>query len=119
MVLIEYVVLCCFSTDTVRCQAPPLTVETVFEAVKGLPWRDLGGGLLGWRSDKLDTIRHQHGSDDEACLKAVIEAFLRGEGHYRPSWGRVIHALYHVRETHIAQDIISYAEPVEGERLRE
>ena len=65
---------------------------------------------------KDDTIQGQHDSDEEACLKAVIEAFLHGEGHYQPSWRRVIHALYHAKETRIAQDIISYAEPVEGER---
>ena len=67
----------------------------------------------------LGSIRRQHGYDEEACLKAVIEAFLRGEGYHQPSWRRVIHALYHAGETRIAQDIISYAEPVEGERVCE
>ena len=74
---------------------------------------------LGLHGDELDTIPDEHGSDEEACLKAVIEAFLRGESLYQPSWRRMIHVLYHVvkaGETHIAQDIISYAEPVEGER---
>ena len=65
---------------------------------------------------KLDAIRDQHGSDEEACLKAVIEAFLRGEG-LQPSWRRVICALYEAGENHIAHDIITYAEPVQGECL--
>ena len=62
--------------------------------------------------DKLDAIHRQHESDNEACLNAVIEAFLRGEG---VSWRRVIHALYEAEENHIAHDIIAYAEPVQGE----
>ena len=66
---------------------------------------------------KQNSIQRQHGSDEEACLTAVIEAFLRGEGLYQPSWRRVIHALYEAGETSIAQDIMSYAEPVEGERV--
>ena len=80
-------------------------------------WYDVGEGLLGRYSSVLITIQRQHGSDKEAGLKAVIEAFLRGEGYYQPSWRRVIHALYDAGETSIAQDIISYAEPVEGERV--
>ena len=78
----------------------------------------MGDELLGLVSDVLDTIQRQHGSDQDACLKAVIEAFLHGEGDYgQPSWRRVIHVLYDAEETSIAQDIISYAEPVEGERV--
>ena len=74
-------------------------------------WYHVGYGLLGW------VYTENPGSDDEACLRAVIEALiLRGEG-YQPSWRRVIHALYRVGETSIAQDIISYAETVEGERM--
>ena len=47
----------------------------------------------------------------------MIEAFLRGEGLHQPSWRRVIYTLYLAGETTIAQDIISYAKPVEGERV--
>ena len=92
-------------------------MEGVFEVVKGLQskWRDLGYDLLDpLGSVKVDTVQDQHESNDEACLKAVIEAFLRGEGGYQPSWRSLIHVLYNARETSIAQDIISYAEPVEG-----
>ena len=113
------VVLASRPTETVRCEAPPLTFERLFEVVKGLrsKWRDLSF-LLGL-SGKLEEIQRQHGSGEEACLKAVIEAFLRGGGHHQPSWRRVIRTLYLVREAHIAQDIISYAEPVEGEGVCE
>ena len=80
-------------------------------------WRKLGDELLGFYTSrsKLDAIRDEHGSDEEACLKAVIEAFVRGEGHYQPSWRAVIWALYGTGENHIAHDIITYAEPVQGE----
>ena len=64
---------------------------------------------------KLDAIRDQRGSDDEACLKGVIETFLVGECRYPPSWRAVIWALYHAGDNHIAHDIITYAEPVQGE----
>ena len=87
----------------------------MYEAVKRVrEWRGLGLWLLGdYR--KVDAIRDQHGSDEEVCLKAVIEAFLRGEGRYQPSWRRVIWALYGAGENLIAHDIITYAEPVQGE----
>ena len=80
-------------------------------------WRKLGDVLLGKYKNKikLDAISDQHGSDKEACLKAVIEAFLRGEGVYQRLWRAVIWALYDAGENHIAHDIITYAEPVQGE----
>ena len=62
-------------------------------------------------------IQEQHGSDEEACLKVLIEAFLSGEGYRQPSWRSVIHALHKAGETHIAHDIMTFAEPVEGERV--
>ena len=94
--------------------APPLTFESVFEVLRGLrsKWISLGHRLGVYR--KVEEIQRQHRSDEVACLKALIEAFLRGEG-FQPSWRRVIDVLYHVGGTRIAQDIISYAEPVEGE----
>ena len=69
------------------------------------------------KGEELDEFRDQHGSDDEeVCLKAVIENFLRGESAYQPpTWRSLIHVLYLIGETRIAQSIISYAEPVEGE----
>ena len=96
--------------------AQPLTLENVYEAVKRVrDWREFSKWLLGdYSGSKLDAIHRQHGDNVEACLKAVIEAFLRGEGRYQLSWRNVIDALYRTGENHIAHDIIAYAEPVEG-----
>ena len=89
-------------------------MENVCEAVKRVSgWRELGTRLSLYYSE-LDAIRDRHGSDEEACLKAVIETFLR-RGRYQPSWRAVVWALYEAGEGHIAHDIITYAEPVQGE----
>ena len=97
------------------CPAPPLTLENVFEAVKRAvkSWRRLGS-WLGLDTSKVYDIERQHDSD-EARLKAVIEAFLLGEGLYQPSWKRAIYALHWVEESQVAHDIESYAEAVQGE----
>ena len=104
--------------------ATPLTLENVYEAVKGVgDCRKFGEWLLYSRvsryilqDSKLDAIHREHDSDKEACIKAVIEAFLRGEGFHQPSWRCVIDALYDAgEENHMAHDIIAYAEPVQGE----
>ena len=44
----------------------------------------------------------------------VVELFLEGCGPYHPSWRAVIFALDGARETHIADIIRHYAEPVQG-----
>ena len=75
-------------------------------------WKDLGGKLVGLV--KRMNIQHQHDSD-EACLKAVMEKFLLGEGLYQPSWRRVIYSLDWADESHLADQIRSYGEPVQGE----
>ena len=83
-------------------------------------WRDLAKVLMGWynhSSDdqkKLDAIKRQHFSD-EARLKAVVEAFLLGEGRYRPSWRMLIHRLHVAGETIVAEKIKTNAEPQQGE----
>ena len=64
--------------------------------------------------EKLDAIQRQHISHD-ACLKAVVEAFLLGEGHYQPSWRRLIHALHEAEQSHLAEKIKTNAEPHQGE----
>ena len=101
--------------------APPLTFDNVFEVVKTVrSWRDLAEELMGWSvydSDdrkKLDAIEHQHTSDD-ARLKAVVEAFLLGEGRYQPSWRMLIYALHKARETSVVEKIKTNAEPPQGE----
>ena len=93
--------------------APPLTLDDVFEAVKTVrSWRELG--LWLGQYDKLDAIQCQHVSD-EACLKAVVEAFLLGEGEYQPSWRGLIHGLHKAGESHLAERIKTNAEPQQGE----
>jgi hypothetical protein len=97
----------------------PLTVDNVLEAVKTVRrWRELAMWLIGWSDfssrKKLDAIEHQHTSA-EARLKPVVEAFLLGEGHHRPSWRILIHALHKAGETHVAEKIKTNAEPHQGE----
>ena len=76
--------------------------------------------LMGWleipgsQHEKLDASQRQHVSD-EGRLKAIVEAFLLGEGRYQPSWRRVIHALHRAEESHLAEKIKANAEPVQGE----
>ena len=78
--------------------------------------------LMGWDDHwgtegrrKLDAIERQHTSD-EARLKAVVEAFLLGEGRYsQPSWRRLINQLHWAGETSVAEKIKTNAEPQKGE----
>ena len=63
---------------------------------------------------KLDAIQRQY-ITDEARLKAVVEAFLLGEGDHQPSWRSVIHALHDADESHLAEKIKTNAEPHQGE----
>ena len=63
---------------------------------------------------KLDAIEHQHTSD-EARLKALVEAFLLGEGRHRPSWRMLIHTLHWMEEGSLAEKIKANAEPQQGE----
>ena len=85
-----------------------------------LSWKELAEWLMGWieyddseGEKKLDAIERQHTSDD-ARLKAVVEAFLQGEG-YQPSWRMLIHRLHCAGETSVAEKIKSNAEPQRGE----
>ena len=105
--------------------APPLSVDEVLQAVKGLTWRTLGEELVGeeveveWDEEdiytNLDRIHDEHESD-EARFRAVVEEFLTKIDTIkgRPSWKRVIWSLYCVHETDKAQQIGSYAEPLQG-----
>jgi hypothetical protein len=95
--------------------APPLTVDRVYEAVKGVKsWRGFGGEL-GLLLSQLDAIQSQYGSD-VLRLKAAVEKFLRGESPFypHPSWRTVIQALDRMNEIQLADKIIDYGEPVQG-----
>ena len=111
----------------------------MLRAVTGVNWRSLGKELIGkeeeysytffYDSDDdaaytyLDRIHDEHESD-EARLRAVVEKFLTNRDRLRrrrrrqsqksPSWRRVIWALYCIHEIDKAQQIRSYAEPLQG-----
>ena len=94
--------------------APPLTLETVLEAIKGVrSLRELGRHLLGHHGvQKQNDMQYQYHYSD---VKAMVEAFLLGKGDYQPSWRRVIHALYKAGEGHLANHIKHFAESVQGQ----
>ena len=94
--------------------------------VKGVKrWRTLAKQLVEAYDDKddddkyginLDNLQQQHHSD-ENCLKDIIEIFLKRNGHYwyrSPSWRAVIWCLYKSDEIHLAEQIQSYGEQLEG-----
>ena len=74
-------------------------------------WEHLGGAGFG-----VDTLSIKRQNDSiQDCLKAVVEKFLLGEGHYQPSWRAVIWTLDYIEEVYLADKIISFGEPVQGE----
>ena len=98
--------------------APPLTIERVYEAVKGVKdWRDFGN-QLGLLFYELNAIESQCRSHD-LRVKALVEKFLRGEclNYPHPSWRTVIWVLDKMNEIHLADQIIDYGELVQGEWL--
>ena len=74
-------------------------------------WENLGG--FGFGVDTFSIKRQNNSIQD--CLKAVVEKFLLGEGRIQPSWRRVIWSLDWVEEVDLADKIISFGEPVQGE----
>ena len=62
----------------------------------------------------IGSIKRQNNSIQD-CLKAVVEKFLLGEGRYQPSWRAVIYTLDCVGDVDLADKIISFGEPVQGE----
>jgi hypothetical protein len=99
--------------------APPLSVEEVLKAVAGVTnWRKLGKVLIGEQKEpplmkrytNLDRV-HDTYKSDEARLRAVVEEFIAKTDR---SWRRVICALRYAEEIDKAQQISSYAEPLQG-----
>ena len=86
----------------------------MFAVVKNVrSWRSLGKEM-GYSSFLLDSIKQQYDSD-EGRLKAVVEHFLKGDIPFnQPSWRAVILCLYRANEFQLAEQIRSYAEPVQG-----
>ena len=82
--------------------APPLTVENVMKALKGVKdWVEVASWLFGTYLGS-------------SSLKEAVEWFLQGRGHFQPSWRAVIFALDGAEETPVADRIRSYGEPVQG-----
>ena len=92
-------------------------MDEVLKAVAGVNWRILGKLLIREeiepqmiRYTNLDRIRDTYKSD-EARLRAVVEKSLPKLGG---SWRPVIWALYCVGEIDKAQQVSSYAGPMQG-----
>jgi hypothetical protein len=47
-------------------------------------------------------------------IMSVVEEFLQGYSRFQPSWRAMIFALDGTRETHLADRIRHYTEPVQG-----
>ena len=90
--------------------APPLTFDNLYSVLEEVKeeWDDLSYWLL----DVSGVANGQYDSH-EAALKEVVEAFLQHE-HNRRTWGRVIWALDIIGKVHVADKIMSFAEPVQG-----
>ena len=90
----------------------------MFAVVKNVrSWRsvckEMCGGM-GYSSRELTNIQQQYDSDEDR-LKAVVERFLKGVSQFQqPSWRAVIWSLYKANEFQLAEQIRSYAEPVQG-----
>ena len=89
--------------------APPLTLDNIIAAVKGVKDWFLLCVFLG-----VNIIDDQYVSD-EAGLKAAVEEFLLGEGHYPPTWRAVMFSLDWSAEVAVADKIRNFSEPVQGE----
>ena len=85
----------------------------MFAVVKNVrSWRSLGE-VMGYML-QLNEIQQQYDSDED-CLKTVVERFLKGSHPFnKPSWRAVIWSLYRANELQLAEQIRSYAEPVQG-----
>ena len=112
MELIEVIITClveCVNaslhfTVLFSLSAPLLTLENVLKAVEGV--KDLGKLTQWFFGGPLYS---------DYSLKNVVELFLQGQGRYQqPSWRAVIFALDGAGETHLANHIRSYGEPVQG-----
>ena len=83
--------------------APPLTVESIVKEVEGVRSVDK---LQSWLISGLYFL--------DPKITSVVKLFVQGRGPYQPSWRAMIFALDGAGETHIADRIRHYAEPVQG-----
>ena len=103
-----------FAVPLFSVLAPPLTVDSILTALKGVAWRNLGESLFSNNESYVDEIERQYQSDDE-CLHALIDHWLQGEGDEQPSWRALIINLDWAKETKLVDKIRQFAEPVSGE----
>ena len=90
--------------------ATPLTFDNLYSVLEEVKeeWSSLRLWLLG-----VDDATHDQYDSDEAALKDVVEYFLQQE-HSRGTWRRVIWALDGIGKVHVADKIMSFAEPIQG-----
>ena len=90
--------------------APPLTFDNLYSVLEEVKekWRY----LRLWLPSVYDVTRAQYDSD-EAALKNVVECYLQQQ-HGRRTWGTVVWALDMIEKVHVADKIMSFAEPVQG-----
>jgi hypothetical protein len=100
VILLAIIMLCVWISFS---PAPPLTVENIMKEVEGV--RNIVE-LQRWLNG-LASFFHPN-------IKRAVEDFVRGWGHFQTSWRRVMFALDGTGETHLANRIRHYAEPVQG-----
>ena len=83
--------------------APSLTVENIVKEVEGARNVDQ---LQRWLSGDVYT--------PTPSIMDIMEDFLKGYSYYQPSWRAIIFTLDGAEETHYANRIRHYAEPVPG-----
>ena len=86
--------------------APPLTFDNLYSVLEEVKkkWRRL--------SEWLGVVAIGPYDSDEAALNDILERFL--QQHNRRTWGTVIWALDEIGKVHVADKIMSFAEPVQG-----
>ena len=89
--------------------APPLTFDNLYSVLEEFKeeWRRLRSWL------GVDGVAIGPYDSDEAALKDVVERYLQQE-HNRRTWRTVIMALDMIGKVHVADKIMSFAEPVQG-----
>ena len=87
----------------------------MFAVVKNVQsWRSLSEWIGYHPLDLSNNIQQQYDSDED-YLKAVVKRFLKDGGQFQqPSWRAIIWILYRANEFQLAEQIRSYAEPVQG-----
>ena len=89
--------------------APPLTFDNLYSVLEEVKeeWRNLSHwlGVYDATSDQYDS--------NEAALKDILESFLQLQ-HNSRTWRTVILALDRMGKVHVADKIMSFAEPVQG-----